>query len=321
MTFRKKLILAFSTLNVLFLTAAVCLILIKSTNTAILSVIILSSLFLSLSLIFISRLLKDISEPINKLSVAARIISEGAFPQKISITGTSEINSFTTLFNRMIEDIYEKELLLEAARKAVSKELEEKKTLIREVYHRVKNNMQTISSLLRLQISSASDPGLAEVIQEARNRIQSMSLVHEFLYQTDDLINIQFRDYIYRLTNELQNSFSNSTVKLNIEIENCSLKIDTIISLGLITNELVSNAYKYAFNGMNRGTIHISLSKIDKNYCYTIKDDGKGMESGVVIKDLKSLGLRLVHVLSEQISAELDIKSSWGTSFSFHFSD
>lgn len=211
--------------------------------------------------------------------------------------------------------------------------LREKEVLLKEIHHRVKNNMQVITSLLRLQAVKSADEREIEMLRESRNRIMSMALIHEKLYKTRDLSHINFKDYIRDLTKSLYRSYGTDAgrISLNIEADDILLEINTAISCGLIVNELVSNALKYAFPGDRRGTINVRLRRILESEIkneesqileLTVSDNGIGMPKDFDFRSAESLGLKLVTVLSEnQLNGKINIDDSEGLKFLIRFKE
>ncbi len=207
----------------------------------------------------------------------------------------------------------------------IKESLKEKEVLLREIHHRVKNNMQIISSLLRLQSESIKDKKSIDMYKDSQNRIVSMSLIHEKLYHSGDIARIDIKEYIRDLVAGLFESYGVSTgkVALNIKAENVSLGINSAIPCGLIINEIVSNSLKYAFPGDKRGEIKIDLSSIEGNYFQlSIDDNGIGLPKEMDIKKTDSWGLRLVSILAEnQLQGELTMNRNNGTEFMIKFKD
>lgn len=205
--------------------------------------------------------------------------------------------------------------------------LEEKEVLLREVHHRVKNNMQVITSLLNLQARTIDDPKYREMFDESKNRIRAMAIVHEKLYQTEDIAKIDFSDYISSLANGLFMFYGvrASLVSLSIEAKDIVLGIDTAIPCGLIINELLTNALKYAFPDGREGLIGITVKRdetMENAYMLTVKDNGIGLPEGYDFRDSKSLGLLLVTSLAEhQLQGSLKVTRENGTAFHIHFRD
>lgn len=198
----------------------------------------------------------------------------------------------------------------------ISHTLKEKETLLREIHHRVKNNLQIISSLLKLHADKANDRHFSALVEESQNRIISMALIHEMLYANSDLSQINLAAYTKSLFEKLQNSYSQNLVKLKLKIPlDFYFEIDKMIPVGLILNEVLSNSFKYAFPNRN-GEITITFSK----NTLTISDNGIGIFKSSSKKTNASFGLQLIDLLAEQIDAKVEIKSNKGTAFEFTFS-
>jgi PAS domain S-box-containing protein len=210
------------------------------------------------------------------------------------------------------------------AEKAIEDSLKEKDVLLREIHHRVKNNMQIISSLLNLQSSYIQDEHAIKILKESQNRIRSMALIHEKLYQSGNLADVKFKDYLIDLSNHLMRSYSSnsSKIKLITEIENVLLGADTAISLGLIVNELLSNAFKYAFpNGIGGEIKIIYKAGKDNSATLTISDNGIGFPLNINFKQTETLGLQLVNTLSNQLECTIVLKRGKGTEFKIYIPD
>lgn len=200
--------------------------------------------------------------------------------------------------------------------------LREKEVLLKEIHHRVKNNLQVISSILNLQSSYLKDQQIIQILKECQNRIKSMAFIHESLYQNKDFTNINFKDYLSHLISNLHNSFNinSSLVSMEMECEDILLNLDISIPCGLILNELISNALKYAFPNNRKGKIIVSVAKQTDHIFMSVEDNGVGLPSDLDIKQAESLGLQLVDALIEQINGKIEIKSSPnGTKFIFSF--
>ena len=209
------------------------------------------------------------------------------------------------------------------AENQIKSSLNEKKILLQEIHHRVKNNMQIISSLLNLQTKYINDEEAVDILKESQNRVRSMAMIHEKLYQSEDLSHINFVDYIQSLVSNL--FYSYNTVETNIkpifDVENLSLNIDTAVPCGLIISELVSNSLKYAFLPETEGEILISLKFIDDKYELIIRDNGIGMPVDIDFNKLETLGLLLVNTLTEQLDGEITIIRDHGTEFIIRFKE
>lgn len=199
--------------------------------------------------------------------------------------------------------------------------LKEKEVLLIEIHHRVKNNMAVISSLLSLQSRYVDDSKYLEMFKESQSRIKSMALVHEKLYQSEDFAHIDVKDYIETLALYIKTTFAGTVeIRSNIEIEDINIDIDTLIPCGLIINELLTNAFKHAFDGHDNPAISISLKKADDDkVILIIADKGKGFPDGFDLSKSMGLGLKLVNILVNQIRGTLDVKSSQGVTFTITF--
>jgi hypothetical protein len=215
-------------------------------------------------------------------------------------------------------DITERKL----AEAKIQTSLREKEVLLQEVHHRVKNNLQVISSLLDLQSQQIEEQAMLEVFRESQNRVKSMALVHEKLYQSKDFAKINFAEYTESLTNYLFKAYDLATSNINLElnIDEVSLNIDTAIPCGLIINELVSNALKYAFPEQNSGIISISIhSDEDECFTLTVKDNGVGLPGNWDVKSAKSLGIELVKILTKQLKGTIELDKHIGSKFIIRF--
>lgn len=206
-----------------------------------------------------------------------------------------------------------------AQKQTVSAALVERESLLKEIHHRVKNNLQIIASLLYLQSGKFENEDFKKVLEEGQGRVRSMALIHQKLYENDDLKSIPFDEYLMELVSEIRASFGMPKVSLNIEAENIYFDVDTAVPIGLIVNELATNAFKYAFGKEDHGSFSISLTQNDKGYVLNVNDNGKGLPDEVDIKKTKSLGLRLVRMLSQQLEGSFEFEGNNGTNFSLKF--
>jgi PAS domain S-box-containing protein len=199
--------------------------------------------------------------------------------------------------------------------------LHEKEVMLKEVHHRVKNNLQVISSLLSIQSTYLADPRDARNFQESRDRIRTMALVHEKLYQSDDLAAIDFGPYVERLTTNLFRSYTGSggRVDLHVDVKDIRLDADHAIPCGLIVNELVTNALKYAFPGSRNGIVTVTMRQDSDNYELVVSDNGVGIPAGFNLAETESLGLQLVNMLANQLDGHVSLEMSNGTKFTITF--
>lgn len=204
----------------------------------------------------------------------------------------------------------------------IRESLKEKEILLREIHHRVKNNLQIISVLLSLQSEEIDDPEILEKYKESENRIHSMALIHERMYQSKDLSSIDFSDYVQNLIADITYAygFDGSNLDINLDLNNYNLSIETVMPLGLIINELVSNSLKYAFKDQKDNKINIILKKQNNdNFILEISDNGMGFPANIDFRNTSSLGLQLVNELVQQIDGQVELFNEKGTKFIINF--
>ena len=207
---------------------------------------------------------------------------------------------------------------LEKNKTILEKVLKEKNILLSETHHRVKNNLAVISGLFDLQLMFNDDPKLSSVMNNSKTRIKSMSLVHESLYEQQDLSKIEFRQYIERVVHEIEKSHNvNPNVNVILDVENLHFDLEKAIPLGLIINEALTNAFKHAFDSDQEGQINLSFIKTD-TYQLTIKDNGKGLSSASPTNF--SMGMTLIEALVKQLNGSYEIRVEQGTIFEVKFS-
>ena len=202
--------------------------------------------------------------------------------------------------------------------------LAEKEVLLREIHHRVKNNLQVVSGLLELQSRHVTDPGSRLIYKESQSRIIAMSLIHEELYQTDDLARVYFPHYIQTLCDNLMLSYGvgKERIQLIIEAQETNIVVDTAIPCGLIVNELVTNALKHAFPDGRKGQIHLNFRRLPgEKYELIVSDDGIGIPGNLNIDDLPSLGMQIVSILVQQMGGTIEMKKEKGTVFRVTFGE
>lgn len=224
-----------------------------------------------------------------------------------------------TLFTYILHDITPSTVTEERLRAT----LREKDVLIEEVHHRVKNNLQVITSLLGLQARTIKEPATRKKFEESRYRIQAMAILHEILYESSSLAKIDFADYIRRLTEHLVRSYGAAVrIHTQVRLEPLHCHRDVALPCGLIVNELLSNAFKYAFPGGKTGEIRIALRREAKGRVrLSIRDNGVGLPPGMDWKTSPTLGLRLIRTLARQIDATVRTSGREGTVFSITFFD
>lgn len=213
---------------------------------------------------------------------------------------------------------------LHKVRKENEIRIREKDTLLKEIHHRVKNNLQTVSSLLSLQSRSAPDPKVKQLIKSSQNRVISMAMVHEMLYMRQDLSKIEYKSYVQELGEYLIRSFkgTENNITLTVNIPDIKLGIDTAIPLGLLINEIITNALKYGIPGDQPGEIHIKIIKLANSYQLYIGDNGEGFPKETDVKNTNSLGLKLIHNLVRQLKGTITRNNSKkGANYIIEFSE
>ena len=217
----------------------------------------------------------------------------------------------------------QQKLDIEEKSELISKSLTEKEALLKEIHHRVKNNLQIISSLLNLQSASLKDSSALDAIKEGQHRVKSIALIHQKLHQTEDLSQVDFQEYCEQLVSFLQSAFAQKgkDIQTTVKANRIQLDIDTAVPLGLIINELVTNAYKYAFSDQDIGVIEIVLSRMDEGLSLDVRDNGKGMPEDFDLTKAKSLGMKLVQILSRQLKGKVNWANSGGAHFIIEFKE
>jgi two-component sensor histidine kinase len=200
--------------------------------------------------------------------------------------------------------------------------LREREILLQEIHHRVKNNLQVISSLMSLQVRRTKDPATRDALREGQARVQAISLVHEMLYQSRDYAKVSFSEYVRRLANNVffMVGVDPGCILLDLAIDDVALAVDKAIPCGLVINELITNALKHAFPGGRHGTIRVELGRESTGQLrLSVEDNGVGMPPDSDIRQTQSLGLHLVSTLAEQLGAELEMTRDKGTHFRLTF--
>lgn len=264
----------------------------------------------------------------NKEGMDALRKNRNEFPFDMSVaTWNSRGENY---FTAIIYDITERK----RAEKQLKESLNEKEILLKEIHHRVKNNLMVISSLLSLQSRYIKDKTTLNIFKESQSRARSMALIHEKLYNSNDLKRINFGEYIRTLTTDLFYTYvaDPNLIKLNMDVEDIMLDINTAVPLGLIVNELVSNSMKHAFPiaygselreniSTNPNEINVNFKSEDDDFILIVKDNGVGFPEGLDFKNLDSLGLRLVNSLTDQIRGNIQLKVDDGTEFKIIFKE
>jgi two-component sensor histidine kinase/HAMP domain-containing protein len=309
-------------------------------------VMILVSAMVSFSLA--SRLQLMISKPIQNLADVAFTVSlKNDYSIRVEKKSRDEVGQLIDGFNEMLTQIQERDHALTRAQENLEKRvqertqelmqeiferirvenklresLQEKEVLLKEIHHRVKNNLQVISSLLYLQSRKIKDVEALDMFVESQNRIRSMALIHEKLYQSEDMVHVDFAEYTRNLIGHLANSYGTQLKKVRIDtrFENVLLSIDKGIPCALIVNELVTNALKYAFPDGRQGTIRIDFEKAaDETVALTVQDDGVGLDTAFDLHQSETLGMQLVRSLTQQLRGKIDVGNGQGARFTITF--
>lgn len=211
---------------------------------------------------------------------------------------------------------------IESQNSVLSKRNSQIEVLLKEVHHRVKNNLQIISSLLNLQTKSTEDETALAAMTDGQNRVKAMALIHQGLYQHENMATIKFQDYAEQLLTQLASIYPKGPdIQRTVKASGIELDIDTAVPLGLILNELITNSYKYAFNDALHGKIEVELQKKKKSFELTVKDNGVGLAENFEWKKAKSIGLRLVRRLSKQLYGDFSYEFQNGATFNVKFQD
>ncbi len=235
---------------------------------------------------------------------------------EINICLLSDLANQPPCFLATIVDITERK----RAEAAVSSLLAEKELLLKEVHHRIKNNMNTISGLLSLQAGAIEEPSAIAALQDAGNRIQSMSLLYDKLYQTSTFSELSIKDYVSTLADEILDNFPNRyLVTVEKDLQDFMLDAKRLQPLGIIINELLTNIMKYAFEGRAKGRISLSAGESQGRLRFSIHDDGKGLPEAISLENSTGFGLQLVHALALQLEGTARIVRDHGTRFILEF--
>lgn len=251
----------------------------------------------------------------NKFEWVHRTKCGDDFPAEVWLTSL-EVDG-KAILQATVRDITERKMRERRLRDNV----EEKDVLLREIHHRVKNNLQTVSSLLNLQSKHIEDEEAVQVLTDTLNRIRSIALIHEKLYTVNDIAKIDFKEYVESLLKHLVHAhmIDVERIGINIDVDNVNLGVDKAITCGLILNELVTNSFKHAFPGEADGNVSIVLKKDGENVNITVSDDGIGMNEMEDLRNTNTLGLQLVMTLARDLDANIDLVDGKGTTLEITF--
>ena len=270
-----------------------------------------------------TRIVNEIQNKYNKAENERKILSLGLENRIKTETIQRERNRFWTSIVFTILALVSLLIILFQVRKikrqkdVISKSLEERETLLREIHHRVKNNLQVISSLLFLQAETVKDESAVAALQEGRNRVKSMSLIHQNLYQEENLIGVDTSNYFEKLIGGLFSSYNvdSNLIGVNLEVESMIIDIDTLVPMALIVNELMSNSLKHAFQSGEKGEIHFSFKKDGETIHLRQSDNGCGFEGDFDTLKSESFGFQLIEILSQKLHASFTASGKNGFQF------
>ena len=283
------------------------------------------------TIIIISRVY--IFQPLTALETAVTQIGTGELETPIHADRRDEIGQLAAAFKLMMENIksvtasrddLDQEIQVRLnTEKSLKASVAEKEVLLKEIHHRVKNNLQIIQSLLSLQSNHGQGVDKAATLQDSINRIRSIALVHETLYQSENLKNLDLQDYVSQLIKHLSNIYYRvaSKVDIDLQIDPIQLDLDTSISCGLIINELVTNAFKYAFDNKSNGHLTVQMVRVqDSTIELSVMDDGQGPPAAINFETPETLGLRIISMLAvDQLKGTLSVDAHSGFSVKIRF--
>jgi two-component sensor histidine kinase/HAMP domain-containing protein len=292
----------------------------------------------SLALLLAFKLLRVVSQPItNLIDTANQVSQQRDYSLRAIKYGNDDLGNLVTEFNDMLQQIQVRDTELEQrvqvrtvelseTNERLSSSLEEKEVLLKEIHHRVKNNLQVISSLLSLQTRNIKDERDLEMFLNSQNRVKTMALIHERLYQSDDLSQVDFAHYIPTLVDSLFRTYKVSIqdIVMGVDVSDVRLGLDKAIPCGLMINELVSNALKYAFPDGRKGEINMYLGAIQidgdvDGVELIVRDNGVGFPEDLDFRNTKSLGMELINILVRQLHGTITLENKIGTKFSIVF--
>ncbi|MEO0472300.1 MAG: histidine kinase dimerization/phosphoacceptor domain -containing protein, partial [Bacteroidota bacterium] len=247
-------------------------------------------------------------------------VKQQKFFRNASLLGLLAVGLILLLLWRGYRNKLAANQLLSQQKATIEQSLEEREMLLQEIHHRVKNNLQVVSSLLGLQSRSIEDETALEALEEGRNRVKAMALIHQNLYQQESLMNVDLPDYIQKLSGNLLQSYQlDQKVKLVHQIAPISLDVDILIPLGLILNELISNSLKHAFSQNEAGQIDIVIEQKEEELAVEVRDNGAGLPNGFSMEQSASLGFKLIRSFVQKMAGKLDVSSEDGTSIRMQF--
>ncbi|PKL09063.1 MAG: hypothetical protein CVV51_05780, partial [Spirochaetae bacterium HGW-Spirochaetae-7] len=265
---------------------------------------------------FLSR--KMFGERLDRIVATTALIQAGDLRARVGMDGdSSDLGQIANALDQMTATVERRDIQRANDAKALAANLAEKETLLKEIHHRVKNNLQLILSLFMLQKDASDDPDEFKAAME--NRIRSMAMVHEMIYESSNLDSVDLGEYAEQLVRLIAGSTDNH-VAVSVESDSISCSLEKAIPFGLLLVELVTNAFKHAFRDRDGGTLGVSIRRLDSVVRLEVRDDGPGLPPGFSISECSSLGLRLAQVLAEQLGGTLEWEGVHGATFTISFS-
>lgn len=295
-------------------------------NNPILTILYISIFALILSILFGYFLFRRWLNNIEKLSVTARQICSGKLNFRSNIKGNDDIGilgvAFDSMLDKLEENIKTLDTKVEKRTIELTTSLKTKELLLKEIHHRVKNNLSLTISFIKLQKIKIKDQSILDALSSLETRVYTMALLHTKLYESQNLDSIDFNIYISQLIEDIKSTYEeNINVSITIDIENIYLNIDQAMPCGLIVNEVVVNAFKYAFtDNQNNSYLKISFIQNELNNILEIKDNGKGIDENINTEKLDTLGLNLINSIAiTQLKGKISIKNNFGTQVNIIF--
>lgn len=292
------------------------------TQVVVVSTLGLTALFVGSAAIVSSLIARHLIRSLGDLESGATRLAEGDLGGQIDAAGKDEVSRVAKAFNAMSERLAKAVSEKDRQAAVTASSLREKESLLKEIHHRVKNNLQVTSALLLLQSEQARDEGSRQLFIDSMSRIKSMALVHEKLYASKNLESIDFDDYVRHLVSDLRMCYAGAErgLEATTDVAPGRMQVDLCVNLGLIVNELVSNAFKHAFPDGRSGHVWVSVVASDPGrFTLSVRDDGVGLPAGFNITATSTLGLQLVRGLVTQIDGALTVAHSGGTEFRVTF--
>ncbi|UTJ07162.1 histidine kinase dimerization/phosphoacceptor domain -containing protein [Arcobacter roscoffensis] len=297
----------------------------KQVDSVLLKILPASLISFILVLVIAFFLFKRLFKSINTLTNTAKQINKGDKSVRSFVKGDDDIGTLGIAFDKMIDnfensiDTLDKKV--EEKTKELTVSLEEKETLLKEIHHRVKNNLALTISLIKLQQSKIDDENTIKTLNDIQERIYTMELLHRKLYESSNLNAINIKEYIHSLVNDISTSYDyEKKVAIEFKVEEFFFDIQKAIPCALIINELVTNTYKYAFENTPKAKLYISLFKEKDNYVLIVKDNGKGIDKKIDVKNSQTLGLKLINsICTLQLHGKVEYISNHGAMFKITF--